>query len=318
MEHVNNAVRQVWEQSGGARPDQILIRPNLLLAKRSESGQHDAPVSRLLNSRGIALRFYLLALFEAQCRPVPWDRHRAGNRPLSGIGGWGDLIAVDAAWSQPVKTYQRRTKQERDLDSSRERQVKSAMRTLETPGDQGLVWIPRKANGKDRNYGSFRLMKESGRGDKPTPEYYSPPAWQRGVFGVPAGFFLRGWVQVLYPSEIATWLALRLLASIFPGKHRESGVYLYGQDRKKHFNLHRDAYEDGCRSLTEFELVRPAQPVCPAAGKTPEAPDFAQLWAMAAESGQKRYEANRYQLVDDGLNKDALRVVMAQLQGRRT
>jgi hypothetical protein len=52
----------------------------------------------------------------------------------------------------------------------------------------------------------------------------------------------------------------------------------------------------------------------PVAGKTPEAPDFAKLFAMADESGQKRYEANKYQLTHSGLDKDGLAVGRATLR----
>jgi hypothetical protein len=44
----------------------------------------------------MALRFYLLALFEAQCRPASREAWK-NTRPLSGHLGWSDLIAIDAA-----------------------------------------------------------------------------------------------------------------------------------------------------------------------------------------------------------------------------
>jgi hypothetical protein len=37
-----------------------------------------------------------------------------------------------------------------------------------------LRFYPRKANGRDRDYGAFLLMKETGRGSVPTPDYYTP------------------------------------------------------------------------------------------------------------------------------------------------
>jgi hypothetical protein len=224
LKQVDEALQQVWEQPGGPRPDPILLRPRFLLSRRTGSGRRAAPMSRLLTSRGIALRFYLLAIFEAQCRrpgPVnPWTN----TRPLSGHMGWGDLIAIDAAYSRPVKTYQRASKQNRDLDSSRDRQIKGALRTLEELEDQALMVIPRKPNGRHRDYGGFQLMNESGRGGVPTPNYYTAPHAGRGVIDIPRDFFLHGWIQVLYPSEIATWLTLRFLRSLFPGKHDESGT----------------------------------------------------------------------------------------------
>ena len=46
------------------------------------------------------------------------------------------------------------------------------------------------------------------------------PSWAAMVPGchcqIPSQFFLHGGVQVLYPSEIATWLTLRFLALAVP------------------------------------------------------------------------------------------------------
>ena len=179
MAQVNAALRQVWEQPGGPRPDQVWLRPRFLLASRVGSERRAAPMSRLITSRGIALRFYLLAVFEAQCRPGtadPWTN----TRPLSGRMGWSDLIAIDAAYSRPAKAYQRLSRQNRDLDSSLDRQIKGALRTLEQLEDQALVVVPRKANGRHRDYGRFLLMEESGRGEVPTPNYYTVPSPGRG------------------------------------------------------------------------------------------------------------------------------------------
>ena len=137
---------------------------------------------------------------------------------------------------------------------------------------------------------------------------------------IPSRFFLNGWVQVLYPSEIATWLTLRFLRSRFPRSHNESGVFLYGQRRETVFHLLRDTYEDGCRSLLEFGLIRRAQPMRPAAEGEPGPIDWARPFRMAEqvdENGQIRYQPNRYQLTDKGLNSSAYAVTMTSLHARR-
>jgi hypothetical protein len=173
LEQVNTAVRQVWEQPGGPQPSRIRLRRDFLLA--NEVGGRAAPMPRLIASRGVALRFYLLAVFDAQCRPPsgqPWRN----TRSVSGQMGWEDLIAIDVAYSRPAGGYQLPTRQNRSLSSSRIRQVKAALQKLEQLGDQALVEIPRKANGTDRNYDGFLLMNESGRGGLPTPSYYTAPA----------------------------------------------------------------------------------------------------------------------------------------------
>lgn len=106
-------------------------------------------------------------------------------------------------------------------------------------------------------------MTESGRGGTPTPAYYSVPGAGEPTISIPYQFFLRGWIQVLYPSEVATWLALRVLRAVYPVKHNQSGVFLYGQALEHFFRLLRDTYEDGCRNLVDFGLIRPARPITP-------------------------------------------------------
>jgi hypothetical protein len=322
MSRVNEAVRQVWDQPDGSRPAMIRIRPGFLVARGAGDERRGAPMSNLLNSRGIALRLYLLALYEAQCRPASAEPSQ-NTRPLAGRRSWGELIAIDAAWSQPDKAYLHHSIQNRDLDTSRDRQVKGALRTLEGHGDQSLVEVPFKANGRHRDYARFRLMAESGRGGTLTPEYYTMPGAGEPTISIPCQFFLRGWIQILYPSEIATWLALRVLRAVYPVKHNESGVFLYGQYREHYFRLLRDTYEDGCRNLVDFGLIRHARPDTPDPSVAPQASDWVR-WFMTAmalpetdEDGRVRYKPNRYQLTDEGLERDALGVSMPTIQARR-
>jgi len=322
MSRVNEAVRQVWNQPGGSLPAVIRIRTGFLLARGAGDERRGAPISNLLNSRGVALRMYLLALYEAQCRPASAGPSQ-NTRPLAGLKSWGELIAIDAAWSQPDRAYLRPSRQNRDLDSSRDRQVKGALRTLEGHGDQALAEVPLKANGRHRDYARFRLMTESGRGGTLTPEYYTVPGTREPTISIPCQFFLRGWIQVLYPSEIATWLALRFLRLVYPVKHDQSGVFLYGQAREHYFRLLRDTYEDGCRNLAGFGLIRHAQPIIPDLSALPPIADWIDMYMKAMplpetdEDGRVRYRPNRYQLTDEGLEHDALGVSMPTIHARR-
>ena len=89
MEQVNHAVRQVWEQSGGPRPERIWLRRSFLHASGSGSERRDPPISRLVNPRGIALRFYLMALFEAQCQAragVAGNGEQPSSLRIRGLG----------------------------------------------------------------------------------------------------------------------------------------------------------------------------------------------------------------------------------------
>ena len=94
MSRVNEAVRQVWDQPDGSRPAMIRIRPGFLVARGAGDERRGAPMSNLLNSRGIALRLYLLALYEAQCRPASAEPSQ-NTRPLADRRSWGELIAID-------------------------------------------------------------------------------------------------------------------------------------------------------------------------------------------------------------------------------
>ncbi|MCY0942878.1 hypothetical protein [Streptomyces antarcticus] len=87
-------------------------------------------LTRLLLPRGAALRFYLLALFEAQCRLAVGGRWE-NLLPLSGPGSWSDLIASDGAYDAKSGMYMRSTRGGRAAEDLRLRQVQGALRTLE-------------------------------------------------------------------------------------------------------------------------------------------------------------------------------------------
>jgi len=151
------------------------------------------------------------------------------------------------------------------------------------------------------------------------------------AFNIPREFFFHGWVHVLYPSEIATWLTLRFLRERFPGSHDASGVYLYGREREENFHLLRDTYEDSCKMLQALSLLRPAEPIIASPptvpgttgsdspgdpqimGPLPRVIDFANIPSGPPE----RYEPHRWQLTDEGLRKDALAECLAQLAFQR-
>ncbi|WP_143081897.1 hypothetical protein [Streptomyces qinglanensis] len=290
VDAASQALRELWE--AGKKPQAIALRHSFF-----DTNQPPPPMAGLLNPRGIAMRFYLLALFEAQCR-LDVGEQRVGSRPIAGRNGWADLVAIDGAYDAETGKYMRGgTKQDRDLETLRLRQVQGALRTMEKLGNdrhQALVDIPTKDNGH-RLYDAFTLMAESGRGRLQTPDRYSVPKLERSkAFRVPAAFFLNGWVQVLHPSEIATWLIFQALSQHFPGKHDDEGNFLVGDVRKR-FGLRRDAYEDARRRLCSFGLLRIARP------KSEQTSIFSQPIAP-----RERYEPHRYQVVHGGLGEKAL------------
>ncbi|MFC7841932.1 hypothetical protein [Streptomyces sp. NPDC057382] len=300
------ALKNLW--TAGRRPSAIVLRTSLL---QPPEGRRPT-LMRLVLPKGIALRFYLLAVFEAQCRlgpEEPWEN----ARPLSGRGSWSDLVAIDGAYESRSGTYMRSTSAGRELEDLRLRQVQGALRTLEGLGhEEALVAVPRGKRGQ-RLYEAFSLMKETGRGSLQTPDSYTVPSkhWHAGrTITVPALFFLNGWVQVLNPSEVATWLILRALSEWAPTEHLQSGVYLYGNDRLQTFGLRRDAWEDGCQRLQEFGLIRAARP------PGVDGP-FAEGFAHLARMSRERYQPHRHQLVEQGFNEDAMKVCLKELTLRQ-
>lgn len=313
VEGASRALRDVWE--AGRKPAEIVLRFELIQRPDGER----APLTRLVLPRGIALRFYLLALFEAQCRldvNEPW----ANARPLTGVGSWSDFVAIDGAYHSASGTYMPDTKQERTGPDLRVRQVKSALDTLEKLGlERALAVVPRARNGGRRLYEQFSLMKEGGRGGHQTPDTYTVPAphWPARTITVPANFFLMGWVQVLNPSEIATWLTLRALSQWAREQHAETGVYLYGKARKEDFGLRRDAWEDGCNMLRGFGLLRHARASALDADPKKGLSASIDLVDYLAREMRERYEPYRWQVIDQRLNEDAMKICTKELTLRK-
>lgn len=310
VDGANRALRDTW--SGGKKPEDVVLRVNLIQLP----GDTPAPLVRLIQSRGIALRFYLLAVFEAHCR-LQTGAAWASDRPLAGLGSWADFIAIDGAYDSRSQTYMPDTKQDRTGSDLRLRQIQSAFRTLEGLGpDRALVTVPRAKNGGRRLYGEFSLMKETGRGGHQTPDVYTVPKnhWSVRTVTVPADFFLNGWVQVLHPSEVATWLILRALSQWARSQHAETGVYLYGKTRQEDFGMERDPWEDACQRLRDFDLIRHAH-----SGDLDSAPDKLgnQVMDFWARQERQRYEPYRWQVTDRGLGQDAVKVCLRELTLRQ-
>ncbi|UZI33477.1 hypothetical protein [Streptomyces sp. VB1] len=279
VDGASRALRELWESD--KRPEAIVLR-STLLARRKGS---DTPpgLSRLILPKGIAQRFYLTAFFEAQCRLAAGEQW-TNVLPLSGRGSWSDLFALDGAYDAKSATYMHSTVNGRTAEDLRLRQVQGALRTLEGPGDQyhqSLVGIPRGKR-EQRLYQSFQLMNEDGHGGKQSPNIYVVPKknWRAAATTeIPVNFFLNGWVQVLNSSEVATWLALRMLSKWARDKHLATGIYAHGELRSKTFGLRRDTWEDGCQRLREFGLIRFPSHVTKAEATRPLSADYKFLWA---------------------------------------
>ncbi|MCX2178963.1 hypothetical protein KV205_00175 [Streptomyces sp. SKN60] len=325
----SEALGGIWK--AGKKPESIVLRTALLRADGERS-----TLTKLVLPRGIAVRFYLLALFEAQCRLDAGDLWQ-NVRPLKGVESWSTLVAIDGAYDTALGAYDAALKnmppelrgsaraegrwRTRKLEDLRLRQVKGALRTLEELGhEDALVSMPRGARGQ-RLYEDFSLMEEGGRGDMPNPDLYTVPvrSWTAArTITLPKDFFLKGWIQVLNPSEIATWLILRWMSQWAPKKHRMSGIFLTTRPRMQAFGLRDDAWEDGCQRLLEFGLTRHAEPPegLKAAVDAIADPVIKALFSQPTRVRQA-YEPHYWQMTDDGLAKDAVQTLDRELTHRR-
>ncbi|MGW2090168.1 hypothetical protein [Streptomyces sp. NPDC001880] len=129
VEGANSALKDLWRD--GKKPESIVLR-SALVAPRDD-GNAPSLLSRLVLPKGIALRFYLIAVFEAQCR-LETGKQWTNALPLSGRGSWSDLFATDGAYDAKSGVYMHETVNGRTAEDLRLRQVQGALRTLEGLG----------------------------------------------------------------------------------------------------------------------------------------------------------------------------------------
>lgn len=201
-------------------------------------------MSALISPKGVALQFYLIALFQMQCRYLP-GMTPVNDIPLrASIGGQEDWLSLVVS---PAAENYWQTKEKATARDNRLRQLKQALQRLDK-----VRLIQLNGNqGSRRSYEGFKLMDEAGT-LPPTP-YRIPRAWQ--CLDLPISFFTRGWIYTLSPAEIATYLMLRHLARSYPDNHAGDGIYIAGSKRELAYGLSRDVYESH-HLLARYRLVR--------------------------------------------------------------
>jgi len=225
----------------GRRLRYVDVRSDLVLG--SPFGR--PPLPALITPRGMAIQTYLVALFEAQCRHRPGnepDNHRVLRATERDEIGWLGLLA-SVADASTATSVERATSLDNLL-----RQAKSALRALAA---SNLVQLSGETSSHGR-YEQFKLGHESGGVAFLT--YTVPQARLHQLIRLPIDFFLRGWVHVLSPAEIATYLMMRHLGVAYPDRHQNSGVFVAGAYREDTYGLSRDVYE-AHRALTAFRLL---------------------------------------------------------------
>lgn len=211
--------------------DRPAIAPGDPSDRRLPPRRERPPATRLMSPRGIALKFYLTALFLAQTR-LP-GRRPSNKRPLADPGqvSWIDLIATPAERGG-VKTYS-------SVRDKKQRQLQDALRRLSDPEVQ-LVELPNFQGHATGKYEGFLLMREGGApdgGGDNTP-YTVPTPNERALY-LPRGLLLNGWIHVLEDTELAFLLMLACMRAVFGNKP----VFVAGEIRLLQFGLGRDAYQ---------------------------------------------------------------------------
>jgi hypothetical protein len=297
-EVVSDNLREVWRTGGRKRDDNPRLQPatirirDAFVATTAEDA-HGPALPRLVQSKGLQLRLYLLMLFDAQCRHTPNTRVR-NVRTVSPTDGpyrsWGELVlsAPDHQQKQQPVAWQ-------IVRRRRERQIKEAMLALETT--PRLLDIALTGEGhKRRDYDKPTLLAEDSTPD--TQTRYGIPTGQR--FGVPREFFTNLWVFALTDTEIASYLALRWAHQQAPKADR-ANFFIVGQERETKLRLTRTTW-DSVERLQAYGLIRRTD----VSGRDPatgQIESFRDKW-QAGEVTTPRYAFYR-----DGVKRPALQAM---------
>ncbi|MEU0081982.1 hypothetical protein ABZY58_29120 [Micromonospora tulbaghiae] len=298
-EVVTDNLREVWKNGGrkrddkpGLQPESILIR-DAFVATTAEDA-HGPALPRLVQSKGLQLRLYLLMLFDAQCRHTADDVRVRNVRTVSPSNGpyrsWGEIVlsAPDHQQKQQPIAWQIARRR-------RERQIKEAMLALETT--PRLLNIDLTNNGrKRRNYDKPTLLAEDSTPD--AQAHYGIPTVQ--CFRVPREFFTNLWVFALTDTEIACYLALRWAFEQAPMADR-TNFFIVSQERETRLRLTRTTW-DSIERLQAYGLIRRND----FSGRDPvtgHIESFRDKW-QAGEVASPRYAFYR-----DGVKRPALRAM---------
>lgn len=250
-------IERVYESMGAELPAAgLTIRPGFSF--REEGIDQDAsdrsapprelrpPATRLMSSRGAALRFELTLLALVQTRRKPGARAKLVEfgfevRGSSRSRGWSDLLASDASDSN------------RDgvLMTARDKRARSVRSALLALSDAGLVDFADGPGRRDR-YERFVLLDERGVEALGEADEYRVPTKAEPTFALPSGFVTNGWLQVLEDSEIAILLMMACARDAW----WENGALVVPPDvRLRNYGIHRDVYSSARKTLDWFGLL---------------------------------------------------------------
>ncbi|MGW4499137.1 hypothetical protein ACWENR_11045 [Micromonospora sp. NPDC004336] len=247
-------LRHLWEHGGrkgaaapGRKPEWIHIRKSFVV---QPANGPDPAAARLIKSRGLQLRLFLLMIFDAQCRYGPGDTVRnvrwVGSHANEEYEPWRQLVLSETMRTEGTG---------RKPAALRARQITETMRALE---HEHLLWLPRQQpGGKRRQYDpdkagvTWHLQSEASTAEE-HPRYVVPTPGSS--FRISSTFFTNLWVFALTDAELAAYLALAMLRSHFPSRHQQHGVFLRADHREERFRLTRAAWRT-TELLHRFRLV---------------------------------------------------------------
>lgn len=207
--------------------------------------------TRLIRSRGAALRFELMLLAVTQANRKAGDRANLRALRIESVGsasslGWSDLVAADAVTSHGKDAHM-------PARVKRGRMVRTALQTL---SGAGLVAFSDAAGTRGR-YENFTLLNERGTDEVGEEEEYRVPRHTEATFSLPAGFIANGWIHVLEDAEIA----LLLMVACGKGAWPEGGLLAMPSDvRLLRYGLHRDSFSAARKTLDWFGLLEVEEP----------------------------------------------------------
>jgi hypothetical protein len=302
-EVVADNLRAVWKNGGKKRDDKPGLQPPAFrirdgfVATEAEDA-HGPALPRLIQSKGLQLRLYLLMLFEAQCRHEAGERVRNVRTVSTGTGpyrSWGELVlsAPDHKKKPPQPVAWQIVRRRR------ERQIKEAMQALETT--PRLLDIAMTTTGRSRrNFDKPTLLAEDSNPDAQARYTLA----EEHCFSVPREFVTNLWIFTLSDTEIACYLALRWAQQQAPPADR-ADFWVVSAERETKLRLTRTTW-DSIEHLQAYGLIRRT-----------DSPSRDPITGTI-ESFRDRWQAGevapaRYAFTLDGVQRPALDVVRQAL-----
>lgn len=250
-------IEEIRERMPGSVPSAgLLLREGFAYREKGisvDASDRKAPpreqrpsATRLITSRGAALRFALMVLAVTQA-----NRKAGSKAHLSGLGiasagnsdvlGWTDLVASDAEDTRNPDAFI-------TARDKRARTVRTALGTME---ESGLAIFPDRPGSRGR-YESFILLDERGKDVLGEAEEYRVPRKPESTFSMAREFITNGWIHVLEDSEIA----LLLMVACGKGAWPDGGLMaMPSETRLRNYGIHRDSFSAARKTLEWFGLL---------------------------------------------------------------